>query len=547
MLVVDVARGVLLETRYAVDGQITASTRFADFVEVAGRWWATKVEGIDEDGHVLVRQSLKVEALDLPTFDAAHEGGSRRARGRRLPRRRRAEPARGAAGDPRRPGRVRPPPRRRARPWASGPVRRASGRPGLRRRRRSRGSPPSRGCASRCSRRAGGATSYAAHAMAGWRRTSRSADAPTASLAGLGARRARGLARRARAARARGRTRRRVWASPGDDADALVGLRSPARGLGRRRPPGFTDRARALYASLAADRPFDVTAVLARRRASTPTSDSARASRTSPSARRRAGRGPATRRRALFADLDRPPLGTPGRSWPRCGRGRVGGRESPQRSRVPAPHVLPLLRRPLRRRRPMGARAPEGRDSRSSKTRSRRGAGRPRSRSRSAGVGTSAPRRFRSSGGPSLGELALRLRALRRAVRPSASAWFVNDWRVPADGRGPRLRRGAPERPRRPTARSPSMPLPRLLRTVGWARRDASDGVWKPIVDGLLARWRATADEDRRRDARGRAVLGALPERRSRRGADRVPARAPCEGVPKRASVASRRPARRRS
>ncbi len=73
VLVVDLGRSVLLEERSVLDGKTTGATRYADFVEVAGRWWATKVESLDEDGHVVARQTLKVEAIDAAAFDAAFD------------------------------------------------------------------------------------------------------------------------------------------------------------------------------------------------------------------------------------------------------------------------------------------------------------------------------------------------------------------------------------------------------------------------------------------------------------------------------------------
>jgi tetratricopeptide (TPR) repeat protein len=62
-LVVDVARNVLLLIEQRVNGKATATTIFDDFVEVAGCWWARKIEARDDKGRRLSLETLTVRGL----------------------------------------------------------------------------------------------------------------------------------------------------------------------------------------------------------------------------------------------------------------------------------------------------------------------------------------------------------------------------------------------------------------------------------------------------------------------------------------------------
>ncbi len=68
---VDVPRSVLLGVRDVLDGQVLSAWRASDFVEAAGRFFATKVESLDRDGRVVTRQTLRVETLDAAAFETA--------------------------------------------------------------------------------------------------------------------------------------------------------------------------------------------------------------------------------------------------------------------------------------------------------------------------------------------------------------------------------------------------------------------------------------------------------------------------------------------
>ena len=73
-VLIDTARDVVLETANLPEGKVTSTTKFGDFVQVAGAWWATQIETFDHQGRrtSLVTQQFKPLADD--TFDRQMEG-----------------------------------------------------------------------------------------------------------------------------------------------------------------------------------------------------------------------------------------------------------------------------------------------------------------------------------------------------------------------------------------------------------------------------------------------------------------------------------------
>ena len=62
---IDTGRGVLVKTESIQKGEVTSSSVFSDFVEIAGAWWATRIEAFDKDGK---RTSLTTQKLrQVPT------------------------------------------------------------------------------------------------------------------------------------------------------------------------------------------------------------------------------------------------------------------------------------------------------------------------------------------------------------------------------------------------------------------------------------------------------------------------------------------------
>ena len=75
------AKRVVTELVVLVDGKKTQTTRWSDFVEVGGIWWAQRWEHLDAKDRVTHRTRLTVEGLDAAAFTkalaaatAGHEG-----------------------------------------------------------------------------------------------------------------------------------------------------------------------------------------------------------------------------------------------------------------------------------------------------------------------------------------------------------------------------------------------------------------------------------------------------------------------------------------
>ncbi len=65
---VDTERHVVLRYESRQHDKTTSSTRYEDFVQVAGAWWATRIEAFNKDGERTSRQTLKFTELDKETF-----------------------------------------------------------------------------------------------------------------------------------------------------------------------------------------------------------------------------------------------------------------------------------------------------------------------------------------------------------------------------------------------------------------------------------------------------------------------------------------------
>ncbi|MBS0265396.1 MAG: hypothetical protein JSS02_25905 [Planctomycetes bacterium] len=62
--VIDTTRHVLLSAENREQGKVTRTERFTDFVEVAGLWWATRSEVLNDQGQPTVVMTRKVTAVD---------------------------------------------------------------------------------------------------------------------------------------------------------------------------------------------------------------------------------------------------------------------------------------------------------------------------------------------------------------------------------------------------------------------------------------------------------------------------------------------------
>ncbi len=62
-LEVDVARGVLLSRAFLSAQKVQSTSRFSEFVTVAGRWWPTRMETLDAEGRPSQRATFSVEAF----------------------------------------------------------------------------------------------------------------------------------------------------------------------------------------------------------------------------------------------------------------------------------------------------------------------------------------------------------------------------------------------------------------------------------------------------------------------------------------------------
>ncbi len=63
-VLIDTTRHVILSIEQRQNGKRTGLTRFEDFVEVAGCWWARRIETTDEQGHVTSRLTRTIKPLD---------------------------------------------------------------------------------------------------------------------------------------------------------------------------------------------------------------------------------------------------------------------------------------------------------------------------------------------------------------------------------------------------------------------------------------------------------------------------------------------------
>jgi Flp pilus assembly protein TadD len=62
-LVVDTKRHVLLAVEHRHHGKVTSATKFNDFLEVAGSWWARKIEATDDKGRLVSRITQTIQPL----------------------------------------------------------------------------------------------------------------------------------------------------------------------------------------------------------------------------------------------------------------------------------------------------------------------------------------------------------------------------------------------------------------------------------------------------------------------------------------------------
>ncbi|HEY1189503.1 MAG TPA: VIT domain-containing protein, partial [Gemmata sp.] len=65
---IDTERRVLLSLETRNKNAVTSRTRFADFVEVGGRWWATRIETLDEKGRRVALATQTVTAVPADRF-----------------------------------------------------------------------------------------------------------------------------------------------------------------------------------------------------------------------------------------------------------------------------------------------------------------------------------------------------------------------------------------------------------------------------------------------------------------------------------------------
>lgn len=71
--VIDTKRKVLVELAEGTADRGFSSRKFTEFVEVAGTWWATRVEQLDAEGQRTSRETLAVEELDAAAFKTAFD------------------------------------------------------------------------------------------------------------------------------------------------------------------------------------------------------------------------------------------------------------------------------------------------------------------------------------------------------------------------------------------------------------------------------------------------------------------------------------------
>jgi tetratricopeptide (TPR) repeat protein len=69
VLLIDTARHVVLSIEQRQDGRATSTTRMSDFAQVAGAWWATRVETFDDQSRRTSATTLKYTQLDRERFE----------------------------------------------------------------------------------------------------------------------------------------------------------------------------------------------------------------------------------------------------------------------------------------------------------------------------------------------------------------------------------------------------------------------------------------------------------------------------------------------
>ena len=67
----DIQKQVVVEEAVINQGRVTRSTRYFDFVEAGGMWWATRIEYLDDKSRATSRFRLEVKALEAEAFAAA--------------------------------------------------------------------------------------------------------------------------------------------------------------------------------------------------------------------------------------------------------------------------------------------------------------------------------------------------------------------------------------------------------------------------------------------------------------------------------------------
>jgi hypothetical protein len=67
-LTIDVERAVVLEQQVSQDGVVSSTTTYDDFVEVAGAWWARRIDTRDVAGELISRTTFAFEPRDAEAF-----------------------------------------------------------------------------------------------------------------------------------------------------------------------------------------------------------------------------------------------------------------------------------------------------------------------------------------------------------------------------------------------------------------------------------------------------------------------------------------------
>jgi len=67
-ITIDTQRHVILANESRLKGKVTSSTKYGDFVKVAGAWWATRIETFDAEGRLASRATQKFTPLAAEVF-----------------------------------------------------------------------------------------------------------------------------------------------------------------------------------------------------------------------------------------------------------------------------------------------------------------------------------------------------------------------------------------------------------------------------------------------------------------------------------------------